>query len=560
MERPAIWAGRAAAASAFLVVVVLQLHTLDDPDTWWHLASGRRIAQMGEIAAVDPFSFTAAGAPWVNRQWLFDLGLFATWRLGGATAVVSLAAGLVFGAFGCVYAMARRRLPAWAAAALVLLASQAAVERFTVRPELVTFLLLAVYLLVLDRRPPVATLAGLVGLHVVWANCHALSVLGVGVLGAAWLETAARAGLRAAVPLALTTVAAALAEAATPFGVSGALFPLRLWTVIRGGEITSRSVVEHLPTVLAVLSPPAAWAVVALAALGALALVLEGRRVRLGQALVGAAALALAFLARRNVALAGFGLAPIVAAGLGPVATRLGGRRAAGIGAVVALVGIGLAGRVVDGRYYDDARLTRSTGTGVSPLLFSASAVEFLDREAPGVRVLNDDALGGWLLWRSGRPVFIDGRLQVYPAAVYAEYARVLADPSTFPAVAARRGIGAVLLYHPAPGRLELAGAIARLPGWRVGFIDAGAVVLLADGRPPGVPDGATAPLPPVPWRAVRYPMEEALMHYQRGRALLSLFGEQARGWARADFTAALRLWPDLDAAAVGLRVVGRGN
>jgi hypothetical protein len=69
------WAGRAAAAAALLFVVTLQVHRLDDADTWWHLASGRLIAASGAVPASDPFSYTAEGAPWLNRQWLFEVGL-----------------------------------------------------------------------------------------------------------------------------------------------------------------------------------------------------------------------------------------------------------------------------------------------------------------------------------------------------------------------------------------------------------------------------------------------------------------------------------------------------
>src|SRR5262249_27407586 len=154
-----------------------------------------------------------------------------------------LAGALFLLGFGALYALARRRLPAWAAATLVVVASQAAVERFTVRPEAATICLLAVYLLVLDaRRLTGRALAALVVVQVLWANLPALSVLGVVVpaaeLGSAaaalWLPLpegwrhASRRDAATVAGLAVATVAAVLAEPATPFGLAGALFPLRL--------------------------------------------------------------------------------------------------------------------------------------------------------------------------------------------------------------------------------------------------------------------------------------------------------------------------------------------
>src|SRR5439155_18824740 len=137
----------------------------------------------------------------------------------------------------------------------------------------------------------------------------------------------------------------------------------------------------------------------------------------------------------------------------------------------------------VTGRYYEAARLTRRFGLGVSRLLIPSAGVDFLEAAAPMERVFNDDGLGGYLLWRGfpRRRVFIDGRLQVYPAAVYDEYQAVLDDPRRCAELALRYGISDAILYHPAPGRLELARAIAALPSCRIANVDRGAVVLLAD-------------------------------------------------------------------------------
>jgi hypothetical protein len=584
------WAGRAAALAAFCFVAVLQVHRLDDSDTWWHLASGRLIAETGAVTHTDPFSYTAAGAPWINRQWLFELGLFEVWRLGGPAGIALAAGGLFLGAFACLYAVARRRLPAGAAAVLVFIAAQAAVERFTVRPEAVTFLLIGAYLLLLDGPLPRRRLLALVALQAVWANTHALSVLGIVLIGAELAGSAActwvplPAGWRAAgrrdrrelIGLAFALVAAALAETATPFGLKGALYPLWLLTLIRGGNLLSYTVIEHRATTLAELAPPAAAALVLLVVLTVLAALASWRRWRLSHALTAAAFLVLALMARRNVGLLGLGVAPFVAGGLGPALATLDrrwGRRpalATVLGAGLVLVFAVESARVVSGRYYERARLTRTFGLGESWLLFPAGAVNFLARHAPSARVLNDDVLGGYLLWRSYPPrqVFFDGRLQVYPSEVIEEYQSILDDPRNFPAVAARWGITAVLLHHPSPGRLELAAAISRLPGWRVAYLDGGGVVLLADGEPRGEPAGARAPIvaASTPGIAgglerllgpVRLPTEEATAYYQRGRALLMLGGPDRVAEAREDFRRTLSLQPGMRLALIALRATG---
>src|SRR5262249_18705984 len=122
-------ADRVVAASALLFVTALQVHRLDDSDTWWHLATGRLIAASGAVPRSDPFAFTAQGTPWINRQWLFDLGLYGLWRAAGPPGPALGVGTLLVAAFAFAYRLGRRRLPAWAAAALVFAAAEAAVER-----------------------------------------------------------------------------------------------------------------------------------------------------------------------------------------------------------------------------------------------------------------------------------------------------------------------------------------------------------------------------------------------------------------------------------------------
>lgn len=570
-------AGRLAAVMAIVFVAALQVHRLDDADTWWHLTSGRRIAETGTIATGDPFSFTAPGAPWVNRQWLFDLGVFRLWEFGGPTGpILGAGAGFLVG-FACLYVVARRRLPAWAAAAVTALAAATAVERFTVRPEAATLGLLGLYVLVLDRPLTWPRAVALVAVQILWANTHALSILGLVPLGAALAAglVARRRGGGASsglAPLAFAVAAALCAEAATPWGLRGALFPLTLLRDISGSEAVSHTIVEHRTTDLAELSPTAAAAFVALLVLGAVAAIVSVRRVPVAPLLMALAFGAMAFVARRNVALAGVGLVPLVAAGLGPGAGALTAWLAARSRVLAVLPGLAVAAvlsvetvRIVRGEWYRAAQLTRTFGLGSSLLLYPAGAAEFLERTAPGVRVFNDDLLGGLLLWNDpDRRVFIDGRVQVYPDAVQADWQRVLDDPRTFSEVAPRWGIGAVVLHHPSPGRLELAAAVARTPGWRVAYLDAGGIVLLADGAPPGQPEGLDGPVrvASLPGIAdgfemlldpLRPPYEQAAAFYQRGRAIHFLYGPPGFPLARADFEVALRLVPDFAPARAGL-------
>ena len=72
--------------AALIVVAAFALRRLDDFDTWWHLASGRWIAQHHAVPYTDVLSFTARNNEWVNLQWLYDLLLYAIYSLAAPTA------------------------------------------------------------------------------------------------------------------------------------------------------------------------------------------------------------------------------------------------------------------------------------------------------------------------------------------------------------------------------------------------------------------------------------------------------------------------------------------
>ena len=61
---------------------------IDDNSTFVHLRTGIDMARGAGIPRVDPYSFTAAGEPWIVQSWLAELSYGALHRLGGMGLVV----------------------------------------------------------------------------------------------------------------------------------------------------------------------------------------------------------------------------------------------------------------------------------------------------------------------------------------------------------------------------------------------------------------------------------------------------------------------------------------
>src|SRR5689334_11011324 len=62
-----------------------------DPDMWWHIKVGGDILRTHHWPTFDPYSWTAAGTPWIAYEWLGEIPLYLVHgissRLGGVVAL-----------------------------------------------------------------------------------------------------------------------------------------------------------------------------------------------------------------------------------------------------------------------------------------------------------------------------------------------------------------------------------------------------------------------------------------------------------------------------------------
>jgi len=158
---------------------------MDDPDLWWHLATGRWILEEGHLPWTDPFSHTAAGLSWLAYSWLPDLFFLALERGFGLVAFPWLIAVLCLLTHLLVIDAAwfrtRRFLPSMAVGLLCFLTTY---PYWNERPQIFSFLLLSVLCLGLEqiekgyRRP----LLWIPCLFCLWSNVHIYFPLGWFVL------------------------------------------------------------------------------------------------------------------------------------------------------------------------------------------------------------------------------------------------------------------------------------------------------------------------------------------------------------------------------------------
>src|SRR6185503_17133824 len=114
-------------ASAIAILCWLWRPIQFENDVGWYLACGRYMAQHHAFPRTDVFSWTMAGRPWINHEWLFELIAYGSHRIAGFKGFLLLKILLILSALGLVWRRLRRSgIPeewAWAFLALIFWAS-----------------------------------------------------------------------------------------------------------------------------------------------------------------------------------------------------------------------------------------------------------------------------------------------------------------------------------------------------------------------------------------------------------------------------------------------------
>ena len=82
-------------ACIVITIIFITAHSkIADPDIWWHLHNAEYLLQNHSLPHYDAYSFTVAGHPWMNHEWLADLPYYFAWKLLGLRGIDALAVSL----------------------------------------------------------------------------------------------------------------------------------------------------------------------------------------------------------------------------------------------------------------------------------------------------------------------------------------------------------------------------------------------------------------------------------------------------------------------------------
>jgi hypothetical protein len=397
------------------VAVISFCHT-GSTDLWWHLKTGEWIWQQHSIPRTDPFSYSAAGQPWITHEWLFGLFSFLVYRAAGLAGVIGVKALLVAGLFALAAWAARVRGASPGMTVMVLAACYAVARlRFAERPEMFSLPIAVAFLLLyeLSRKRPRLLLL-LPALQFLWVNLHGGTALlgwflaGAFVLDQAWQPRHPASPRRQ--PLFRKDLIWNLSAFAGVIAVSFANpngFRALSYGLLRAKSPLSIKEFESLATRVGLGMDLAISVFIALALLTAVLFVLRYRSVRIYEWLLLPSLLILAVTFFRFRSLFVFLLAPSLAWHLSQGSLRRIRWWLPALAAAVLLL------RVVA---VERDSYTYRFGAGAHPGILPVEAAEFIKESGLSGRMFNGYNFGGYLIWSLGpqHPVFIDGREDVY--------------------------------------------------------------------------------------------------------------------------------------------------
>lgn len=465
------------------VIAAFLVHELYSLDIWWHLVIGRDILQTFQVPDINIYSAGAFNQPYHDSHWLFQVLLAVFHAVAGLNGPI-LFSGLVWGiTLFVVYRETHAYSGTAVAVFITFLVMGASAERFLPRPEIITFLMIALFYALLRRAQYQTTtqLVLLVVLQIVWVNCHGLFVIGPFMVGCYWLFHGigfARGKENHFKRLSLVLATICLSLVVSPYGTGALEYSYLLFSEV-GKEAPDymQAVNELSPTFgEAAMSASAFWFYTTLMTLLLVAIVSNFKQISFPRILIIAALSLAAMTGRRNIVLFALVAGPFAGEHLAYLISRLTDKPviAKSLKGLLLVSLLGWSFYPLSGAYYIDMEIPARARLGVTPDFFPHGLPEFIRQHHIKGQVYNTNRLGGYYLYHlyPDRIPFMDGRWEIYGDSFFLAKKQAFQSFSAWQQWAAKNDIDTVLLHHTSSESKMLAPALYQNAEWSLAYYD----------------------------------------------------------------------------------------
>ena len=168
-----------------LVIFVLTPMRIAESDIWFHLRNAQQLITNHSFLRADLYTFTTAGAPLLNHEWLAELPYYAGFKAFGLQGLLAVNAIVLCLIYGAMYYLACRRGADPGDAAIVTITA-VILGLYSSGPRMHNFgyMCMALLLIILERFQQTGKgLWLLPPLFAVWVNLHGSWLLGFVLMG-----------------------------------------------------------------------------------------------------------------------------------------------------------------------------------------------------------------------------------------------------------------------------------------------------------------------------------------------------------------------------------------
>ena len=156
--------------------------TLSVNDLGRHITNGEMVFQAKDVLMTNFYSYTEPNFPFINHHWLSGVVFYFLYEIFGFGGMVIFKAIVLLLAFALIFFTSIKKADFWLVALFSLPAVLMLKERVELRPEIFSYLFIALFLyflIDLEKHPARKRVFWLVPLQLLWVNLHTFFFIGI---------------------------------------------------------------------------------------------------------------------------------------------------------------------------------------------------------------------------------------------------------------------------------------------------------------------------------------------------------------------------------------------
>ena len=467
---------------SFLLLILFGTHRLNDSDVGFHLRTGQWILQNHSFPNMDTYTYTVTDHEYLDMESIYQVLLYLLYRLGGYECLSLSHILLALAAFFLVWIRLREKSAPFGVCVLLFAAAVLASEtRIRVRPEVLSWALLGLTLLILEwRTTGKKDLLFLLPLiQWIWVNTEGLFFIGWAAMGFYSLSGLSPSAKTDKKLLKYFFLSLAICLLNSHF-IHGFLFPFSFLGTLGSSEIYKFMAKEFqrpwsIHDSSSWVPAPYLFAYKTFSLFLLALMTATFRRRKIHQWLLVVFFFGLSVVAVRNIPLFMISCVPLAALcwkdlewpWLQRFQDRFIARSFTAWALTLFLLGFGL--RVITNAHYFSNRLSDRFGLGLDQETLPVRACQFLAQNHLDGRIINTLDAGDWLDWQGPQATFVDGRLDVMGEAFLEEYSASLGERGPEPLIEKYKPD--IIFFNPLYA-LQWMAILNQRPDWRLVYLD----------------------------------------------------------------------------------------